>query len=128
MFMISTNVCLNHLNSILFSFMSCITGYFFFFMFLFECQSNFVYNFIFLLSVAALVAWAWLVSCPTVSPAWCSVALQHLLPEPPVNLAGVFRMSPAYQCQVRPKEEGRRAEGKKLCWELTWEGKDFCVT
>lgn len=30
-----------------------------------------------------------------------------------MNLAGVFRMSPAYQCQVRPKEEGRRAEGKK---------------
>lgn len=61
-------------------------------------------------SVAVLGAWAWHVSCLTASPALCSVALQLPWPVPLVNLAGVFRMSPAYQCQVRPREGGRRAE------------------
>lgn len=59
-----------------------------------------------------MVAWAWHASCLTVSPVWYSVALQPLWPVPLVNLAGVFRMSPACQCQVRPREGGRRAEDK----------------
>lgn len=57
-----------------------------------------------------MVALAWLASYLTASPVWCSVALQLLWPVPLVILAGVFRMSPAYQCQVRPREGGRRAE------------------
>lgn len=58
--------------------------------------------------MAAPVAWAWLVSCLTASRVWCSVALQLLWPGLLENLAGVFRMSPACQCQVRPREGGRR--------------------
>lgn len=64
--------------------------------------------------MAALGAWAWLASCPTASPAWCSAARLRLLREPPENLAGVFRTSPACQCQVRRKEGGRRAEEREL--------------
>lgn len=66
-----------------------------------------------LYSVEALAAWVWLASCLTASLVWCSVALQLLWPVPLGILAGVFRMSPAYQCQVRPREGGRRAEDKK---------------
>lgn len=63
-------------------------------------------------SVVVLVASAWLASCLTVSPVWCSVARHLRWPVPLVILAGVFRMSPAYQCQVRPREGGRRAQEK----------------
>lgn len=63
-------------------------------------------------SAAVQVALAWLASCLIASPVWCSVALQLLWPAPLGNLAGVFRMSPAYQCQVRPREGGRRTEEK----------------
>lgn len=63
-------------------------------------------------SVAVLVAWASLASCLIASPVWCSVAPQLIWPVPPGNLAGVFRTSPACQCQVRPREGGRRAEEK----------------
>ena len=63
-------------------------------------------------SVVVQVAWAWLVFCLTASPVWCSVALHlpwlvHL-----GNLAGVFRTNPAFQCQVRSIEGGRRLEEK----------------
>lgn len=69
-------------------------------------------------SVEVLVAWALLASCLTASPVWCSVALQLLWPVPLVNLAGVFRMSPAYQCQVSPREGGMRADEKGEDWKM----------
>lgn len=79
------------------------------------CQMCYVQLLFYVHSVAVLAAWDWLASCLIVSPAWCSAAFQPLWPVPLGYLAGVFRMSPACQCQVRPgarKEGGRKRRPK----------------
>lgn len=78
------------------------------------------------------VAWAWLAFSLTASPVWCSVALRLLWPVHLGNLAGVFRTNPAFRCQVRPREGGRRLEEK--VWALlvksdvgSWHGRDWTL-
>lgn len=73
---------------------------------------------LFLQSVAAQVAWAWLAFYLTASPVWCSAARPLLWPVPLGNLAGVSRTNPAFQCQVRPREGGRSSCGENPSFAL----------